>query len=88
MLMTTTAIRERLYDYIKAADDKKIKAIYTLLEDQMVRKYEWSEDKEFIAELNERVSRYEAGIDPGFSIEEARLSLNEMKAEYGQSLKK
>ena len=88
MLMTTTAIRERLYDYIKAADDKKIQAIYTLLEDQMVGKYEWSEDKEFIAELGERVSRYEAGTDPGFSIEETRLSLNEMKKESRQNFKK
>jgi hypothetical protein len=32
--MTTTAIRERLYEHIRVADDKKIKATYTLLEDQ------------------------------------------------------
>jgi len=34
--MTTATIRKRLYDYIMIADDKKIKAIYTLPEDQLV----------------------------------------------------
>jgi len=86
--MTTTAIRQKLYDYIRVADDKKIKAIYTLLEDQLVPKYEWSEDEAFVAELDERVRRYEAGIDPAFSIEEARSSLNEMKKEYLKSPEK
>ena len=86
--MTTAAIRERLYDYIRVADDKKVKAIYILLEDQIVPKYEWSEDEEFVAELDERVRRYEAGIDPAFSIEEAKSSLNEMKNNYLKNRKK
>jgi hypothetical protein len=86
--MTTAVIRERLYDYIRVADDKKIEAIYTLLEDQIVPGYHWSEDEEFVAELDERVRRYEAGIDPAFSIEEAKSSLNEMKKEYLKSIKK
>jgi hypothetical protein len=83
--MTTTVIRERLYDYIRVADDKKIEAIYTLLEDQIIPGPHWSEDEEFVAELDERVRRYEAGIDPAFSVEEARSSLNEMKKEYQKS---
>jgi hypothetical protein len=80
--MTTATIRKRLVDYIKIADDKKVEAIYTLLEDQIVPEGHWSEDEEFVAELDERVRRYEAGIDPAFSIEEAKSSLNEMKMEY------
>ena len=86
--MPTTVIRERLYDYIRVADDKKIEAIYTLLEDQIIPGNHWSEDEEFVAELDDRVRRYEAGIDPAFSIEEAKSSLNEMKKEYQKSLKK
>jgi len=86
--MTTTVIRERLYEYIRVADDKKIAAIYTLLEDQIIPGNHWSEDEEFVAELDDRVRRYEAGIDPAFSIEEAKSSLNEMKKEYQKSLKK
>ena len=34
---------------------------------------------EFVAELDERVRRYEAGTDPAFSVEEARSSLSQMK---------
>jgi hypothetical protein len=86
--MTTAIIRERLYDYIRIADDKKIEAIYTLLEDHIVPGYHWSEDEEFVAELDERVRRYEAGADPGFSIKEAKSSLNEMKKEYLKSATK
>ena len=37
--MTAAAIRDRLYDYIKVADDKKIKAIYMMLEDVKVFPY-------------------------------------------------
>lgn len=33
--MTTVAIRQKLSDYVKVADDKKIKAMYALLEDDI-----------------------------------------------------
>ena len=42
--MTTSAIRERLYDYIRVAEDKKVKAIYALPEDQIAPAIGWSED--------------------------------------------
>ncbi|MFI5139974.1 MAG: hypothetical protein ACHQIM_19295 [Sphingobacteriales bacterium] len=86
--MTTAAIRERFYGYIREADDDKIKNICELFEDQMAPSVDWSEDEDFVAELNELVRRYEAGIDPAFSVEEAKSSLNEMKKEYLQNLKK
>ncbi len=34
-VMTTIAIRERLRNYIEVADDKKIKAMYVLLEEEI-----------------------------------------------------
>ena len=33
--MTTVAIRKKLVDYLKVADDKKVKAMYALLEDDI-----------------------------------------------------
>jgi hypothetical protein len=33
--MTTIAIREQLRNYLEIADNKKVKAIYTLVEDDM-----------------------------------------------------
>lgn len=73
--MTTIAIREKLYDYIRVADDEKIKNIYLLFEDQMAPAVDWSEDEEFVAELNERVRRWEEGIDKGVSMDEVKAEL-------------
>ena len=33
--MTTVAIRKKLVDYMKIADDKKVKAMYAILEDEI-----------------------------------------------------
>ncbi len=79
--MTTAAIRERLYDYIRVADDKKITAIYNLLEDQLIPVVDWSEDKEFVAELNERVKRWEDGIDSLVSFEEVKAEIEKLDKE-------
>lgn len=79
--MTTAAIREKLYDYIRVADDEKIKNIYLLFEDQMAPAVDWSEDKEFVAELDERVRRWEEGIDKGVSMDEVKAGLERLKSE-------
>lgn len=73
--MTTTAIRERLYDYIRDADDKKVEALYVILEGEIVQGYDWSEDESFVAELDEEYKRYEDGIDKGVTLEELEVSL-------------
>lgn len=77
--MTTATIRERLYDYIRVADDKKVEAIYTLLGDQIAPIADWSEDEEFVGELDERVRRFDEGIDRGYTWEELEQSIDELK---------
>jgi hypothetical protein len=81
--MTTTAIRERLHSYIREADDDKIKNIYNLFEDQMAPAVDWSEDAAFVAELDERVRRYEAGIDRAYTWNELETSIAELKKKRG-----
>jgi hypothetical protein len=58
--MTTTAIRKRLHQFIETAAEKKLKAIYTIFEDDILK----DEDKytdEFKAELDKRHNYYKAG---------------------------
>jgi hypothetical protein len=86
--MTTTAIREKLYSYIKEVDDDKIKNIYSLFEDQITPAVDWSEDEEFVAELNDRVRRVEEGIDKGVSMDEVKATLAKLKEERSNRSKK
>ena|ERR1700761_2489498 len=97
--MTTAAIRERLQEYIKEADDKKVEAIYTLLEDQMTLAREWSGDEEFVAELaklkeerakfldqyNKELSKAEAEIDAGsfYTQDEVKKILSDRRKRIG-----
>jgi len=77
--MTTAAIRKRLHGYIDEADDKQLNNIYALFEDQKTPARDWSEDEEFVAELDERVTRYEQGIDKGMTWDELETSIAELK---------
>jgi len=77
--MTIAAIREKLHDYINAADDDKVKAIYTLIEGQIVPGYHWNNEEEFEADMDERVRRYDEGIDKGYSWAEVEASIEELK---------
>ena len=63
------------------ADDEKVKNIYLLFEDQMAPPVDWSEDEEFVAELDERVRRWEEGIDKGVSMDEVKAGLERLKNE-------
>ena len=77
--METNALREKLTEYIKVADEKKVKALYTLLEDNIETDYKWYEDEAFVSELDERTRRLESGEDKGYTIEEMSEFLNERK---------
>lgn len=63
--MTATAIRHKLYDYIKGADDKKVKALYKMLEGEIEQDYDHWNDDTFIQELNKRSEAYQSGLTKG-----------------------
>lgn len=69
--MTTEAIRKQLVDYLKTADDKKVKAIYTMVEDEInTQANEWDED--FKAELDNRRKSFGKGPATTYSWDETR----------------
>jgi hypothetical protein len=73
--MDTATIRQRLYHYIKVADDKKVKAIYTIIESDINKMDEWWNDENLIAELDKRSSDIKSGKDLGVSWEELKNEL-------------
>ncbi|UXE65735.1 MAG: addiction module protein [Chryseotalea sp. WA131a] len=81
---STLAIRHKLYDYIRVADDKKLSAIYHLLESEIEQTQEWWKDKEVTRELDQRYKALEDGTDKGFTLEELKSSVTKLrKKKYG-----
>jgi hypothetical protein len=69
--MTSTLIRKKLSAYLQTADDKKVKAIYTMVEDEINTK-ENELDKDFIAELKKRSKSFTDGTAKTYSWEETK----------------
>jgi hypothetical protein len=78
--MNTAAIRDRLYDYIKVADDKKIKAIYMMLEDDIAEETEWWNNPAFVAELEKEYEAWDSGKDKGYSLADIKAEIASRKA--------
>ena len=70
--MTVAAIRQKLYEYIRVADDKKVKAMYTLVAEETSENSEWWQDKKLIAQLDAIDTDMENGVDKGVSWGEAK----------------
>ncbi len=71
--MTTATIREKLAEYLKVADDKKVKAIYTMVEDEIATATnDW--DDAFEKELKHRSESFQNGTAKTFSWEETKTA--------------
>lgn len=77
--MTMAAVREKLYDYIRVADDKKVKAIYMMLEDEINEEVQWWKDNGFLNELDNRYKSWESGKEKGYTLAEINTSIEKLK---------
>ncbi len=68
--METQEIRKKLHDYIESAEEEKIKAIYTVLENDINAIYDHWNDPEFVAEMDSRMKGIEDGTAKTISMEE------------------
>lgn len=81
--MKTIEIKQKLYHYIETAQDKKLKAIYTMVEDEIEEIYNFWDDEDFVAELKRREQAYSDGSVSGYNLEEsvsrARQAVSKVK---------
>jgi len=75
--MTHSAIRQQLHHYIDTADDKKIEAIYTILENDLVSAADYGEEE--LTMLHERASKYLKGEGKTYSVKEVHDNLRGRK---------
>jgi hypothetical protein len=68
--MTATAIRKRLIIYLADADEKKVKAIYSLFEDDIKKEEAFKLTDAHIKILDQRKSRHLSGKDKSYNWEE------------------
>ena len=73
--MTTKAIRLKLYDYIRVAEDKKVKAIYTMLANEIEEDYDYWNDKAFIEMVDKRTADFKTGKVKGVAWEDAKSKI-------------
>jgi hypothetical protein len=78
--MNAAAIRDRLYDYIRVADNKKIKAIYMMLEDEIAEEADWWNNPAFVSELEKEYEAWDSGRDKGYSIADLKNEIAKRKA--------
>lgn len=83
--MSTTTIRNKLIDIIRDADDKKIYAIYNLLENEIEQPNEWWKDELITSELESRYDDLESGADKGYTIEQMEQTISKLHLKrYGK----
>lgn len=71
--METTMIRKKLAEYVKVADEKKLKAIFTMVEDEInTDANDW--DEELINELKRRSKSFANASAKTYSWEETKAA--------------
>lgn len=73
--MNTATIRKKLYEYIRVAEDKKVRAIYTIIENDVIEPYEWWNDSELLTELDHCSEQIKSGNDKGQLWEDAKKEI-------------
>ena len=68
IVMEPSSLKQKLHDYIDIADEKKLQAIYTILEDEIEGDYFYSQDE--IKEFYDRRQKHLNGESKSYTVEE------------------
>lgn len=77
--MKSAAIRNHLYSFIKVADDRKLKAIYSIVKKDVQEDVEWWKDKAFMSDLRKEYEDLNSGNAKGHTVEEVFSSYEKIK---------
>lgn len=77
--MTTAAIRKKLISYLENADEKEVKAIYTLVEDK-INEPVYSLTREQMTIVNERRAEYLSGKESGSTWQTTHKNIRDRRA--------
>ena len=75
--MEATLIRQKLHNYLEIANEKKIKAMYTMMEHDIEESLVEYTD-EFKKELDSRLSDYEMGKAKMITAEESNIRISKL----------
>lgn len=77
--MTTTLIRKKLINYLENADEKKVKAVYTIFEDEINEENSFKLSEEQIKVLDNERLKHISGKSKSYTWEEAKKIINGQK---------
>jgi len=69
--MKSFELKQKLHHYIDTAQEKKLKAIYVMVEEEIETYNHW-EDAAFVKEMNRRVKDFETGKTKGYTWDEVK----------------
>ncbi len=70
--MNSIEIKQKLHQYIETAEDKKLKAIYTIVENEIEDPYDPWNDPAFLSQIERREQSYLNGKAKTYSWEEVQ----------------
>jgi hypothetical protein len=82
--METAVIRENLYEYIRLADDKKVQAIYNILESDIGENIAWWENNGLLKELDTDYKKWKNGQQKGYTTNEVNASIDQLRTKMAE----
>jgi hypothetical protein len=70
--MTTTLIRKKLISYLENADEKKVKVVYTIFEDEINKDNSFKLSKEHLKILDSEKQKHLSGKSKSYTWEAAK----------------
>jgi len=78
--MTVAAIKEKIHLFVENASDDKIKAVYSMIENDIEENTSNGYSEEFKKELDRRILAYTSGISIPVSAEESKKRARQLLA--------